>query len=47
MTSIEHLKIYNKRIKLSEDLVEEHAQFIEMSSALKELDLQGIGMSVG
>ena len=45
MTSIEHLKVYNKRVKPSEDLVEEHAQFIEMSNALNNLDTSGKNMS--
>ena len=33
-TSIEHLKIYNMSAEPSGELIEEHAQFIEMSSAL-------------
>ena len=45
VTGIEQLKIYNKRFVPSEDLVEEHAQIVQMSSELKNLDSAGKNMS--
>ena len=44
-TVIEHVKIYNKNVEPSDELVEEHAQFIEMSSALKSMDTAGKNLS--
>ena len=44
VSSIEHLKIYNKDVEISEELVEEHAQFFEITSALKNLDTAGKDM---
>ena len=44
-TSIEHLKIYNMSAEPSGELIEEHAQFIEMSSALKKLHLREYGLN--
>ena len=41
---IEHLWIYNKNVEPSDELVEEHAQLIELSSYLKNLDTAGKDM---
>ena len=39
VTKIEKLAIYNYRFELGYELVEEHARFIEMSCALKSLNI--------
>ena len=44
-TIIEHLKIYNKIVEPSDELVEEHAQLIELSSNLKNFDTAGKDMT--
>ena len=44
LPNIEMLKVYKENALPSEQLVDEHAQFIEMSSALKIIDTGGVGM---
>ena len=44
LPNIEMLKVYKENASPSEQLVDEHAQFIEMSSALKIIDTGGVGM---